>query len=75
MENINSILYNAAIYLQLSREDGDVAEGSKLVSNSITNQKALIMDFLKSTPKLKYILCMQTMGTAASILTVPISSV
>lgn len=53
MENINSILYNAAIYLRLSREDGDVAEGSKLVSNSITNQKALIMDFLKSHPEIK----------------------
>ena len=47
MENINSIIYHAAIYLRLSREDGDVAEGSRLVSNSISNQKALIMDFLK----------------------------
>lgn len=39
MENINSKIYQAAIYLRLSREDGDVAEGSKLVSNSITNQE------------------------------------
>lgn len=53
MENINSKIYQAAIYLRLSREDGDVAEGSKLVSNSITNQKALIMDFLKSHPEIK----------------------
>ena len=53
MENINSIIYNAAIYLRLSREDGDVAEGSKLVSNSISNQKALIMDFLKSHTEIK----------------------
>ena len=53
MENINSILYHAAIYLRLSREDGDVAEGSKLVSNSISNQKALIMDFLKSHTEIK----------------------
>ncbi|MCI8938225.1 MAG: recombinase family protein [Lachnospiraceae bacterium] len=48
MENINSIIYHTAIYLRLSREDGDVAEGNRLVSNSISNQKALIMDFLKS---------------------------
>lgn len=53
MENINSIIYHAAIYLRLSREDGDVAEGSKLVSNSISNQKALIMDFLKSHTEIK----------------------
>lgn len=53
MEYINSKIYQTAIYLRLSREDGDVAEGSKLVSNSITNQKALIMDFLKSHPELK----------------------
>lgn len=53
MEYINSKIYQTAIYLRLSREDGDVAEGSKLVSNSITNQKALIMDFLKSNPELK----------------------
>ena len=48
MENINSKTYQAAIYLRLSREDGDVSAGSGLVSNSISNQKALILDFLKS---------------------------
>lgn len=53
MEYINSKIYQTAIYLRLSREDGDVAEGNKLVSNSITNQKVLIMDFLKSHPELK----------------------
>ncbi|MCI8276072.1 MAG: recombinase family protein [Lachnospiraceae bacterium] len=40
--------YQAAIYLRLSREDGDVPAGSGLVSDSISNQKALILDFLKS---------------------------
>lgn len=44
----NSNTYQAAIYLRLSREDGDAGEGMKIVSNSISNQKALIMDFLKS---------------------------
>ncbi len=48
MEKNISKTYQAAIYLRLSREDGDVDEGMKLVSNSISNQKALIMDFLKS---------------------------
>lgn len=48
MEKNISKTYRAAIYLRLSREDGDVDEGAKLVSNSISNQKALIMDFLKS---------------------------
>ena len=40
-------LYNAAIYLRLSKEDGDVAEGSKLTSNSIANQEELVRDYLK----------------------------
>lgn len=48
MKKNDSNTYQAAIYLRLSREDGDVDEGAKLVSNSISNQKALIMDFLKS---------------------------
>lgn len=40
--------YRAAVYLRLSREDGDVAEGGKQVSNSIANQKELVMGFLES---------------------------
>ncbi len=45
--------YQAAIYLRLSREDGDVTEGSKQVSNSIANQKELVMDYLKSHPEIQ----------------------
>ena len=45
-------IYRAAIYLRLSREDGDVADGSKEISNSIANQKELVMDFLKSHPEI-----------------------
>lgn len=41
--NLNTNVYNADIYLRLSREDGDKAE-----SDSITNQKELILEFLKS---------------------------
>ncbi len=48
MDNSITKIYSAAIYLRLSREDGDVADGSKEVSNSIANQKELVMDYLKS---------------------------
>ncbi len=40
-------IYHAAIYVRLSKEDGDVATSSKAESNSITNQKVLINEFLK----------------------------
>lgn len=49
----NSKTYNAAVYLRLSREDGDVAEGSKAVSNSIANQEELVRDYLKSHPEIR----------------------
>ena len=48
----NSKTYQAAVYLRLSREDGDVADGAKAVSNSIANQKELVMDYLKSHPEI-----------------------
>lgn len=42
-------VYDAAVYLRLSKEDGDVSGKSRREeSNSITNQKRLIHDFLKS---------------------------
>ena len=41
-------IYNADIYLRLSKEDGD-----KLESDSIANQRALILDFLKSHPDIR----------------------
>lgn len=41
-------VYAAAVYLRLSKEDGDVCDESrKEESNSIINQKRLIHDFLK----------------------------
>lgn len=51
----DSKTYQAAIYLRLSREDGDVADGGKQVSNSIANQKELIMDYLKSHPEIQVV--------------------
>ncbi len=41
----NSTLYKAAIYLRLSKEDGDKEE-----SYSISNQRDLAMDFLSNNP-------------------------
>lgn len=41
--NLNMDVYHADIYLRLSREDGDKEE-----SDSITNQRELILEFLKS---------------------------
>ena len=40
-------IYHAAIYVRQSKEDGDVASAAKAESNSISNQKNLIKDFLK----------------------------
>jgi DNA invertase Pin-like site-specific DNA recombinase len=42
------MLYNAALYVRLSKEDGDKSE-----SDSITNQRDLIKDFLKSMPEIR----------------------
>lgn len=49
MGNIKKIrkIFHAAIYVRLSKEDGDVADAGKKESNSISNQKSLIRDFLR----------------------------
>lgn len=46
MRNIKRI-YHAAIYARLSKEDGASSGAGKKESNSISNQKSLIRDFLK----------------------------
>lgn len=48
-------VYHASIYLRLSKEDGDVTTGSKNESNSISNQKSLIMDYLKDKPEIQVV--------------------
>ena len=55
METLNSKTYHAAVYLRLSREDGDVAEGSRALSNSISNQRELIKDFLKDKTDIRVV--------------------
>ncbi len=48
-------IYKAAIYVRLSKEDGDVSDVSKAESNSISNQKELIREFLKNKEDIKVI--------------------
>ena len=44
--------YKAAIYLRLSKEDGDFSiSGEKLESDSISNQRMLIKEYLKKHPE------------------------
>lgn len=53
MKNILDRTYQAAIYLRLSKEDGDFAvAGDKHESNSISNQRKLIEDFIKKHPEI-----------------------
>lgn len=47
--------YNAAVYVRLSKEDLDLAYAKKAESNSISNQKQLIFDFLKSKPEINIV--------------------
>lgn len=44
----NAVTYKAALYIRLSKEDGD-----KLESNSISNQRDLIHTFLKGKPEIE----------------------
>ena len=46
--NKETTIYNAAGYLRLSKEDGDKTE-----SDSISNQRDLIANFIKSTPEIR----------------------
>ena len=48
-------IYNAAIYVRLSKEDGDVSDASRAESNSISNQRELIKDFLKDKTDIRVV--------------------
>lgn len=47
MEKINDALYKAAAYVRLSKEDLVSGGNGKTESNSISNQKQLILDYVK----------------------------
>ena len=46
--NTEKKIWNAMLYLRLSRDDGDKEE-----SNSITGQRELLRDFIRSLPELR----------------------
>ena len=52
MQKIIDKTYYAAIYLRLSKEDGDTSSGEKKESNSIANQRKLIEDYLNKHPEI-----------------------
>lgn len=47
METMSQIKYRAAAYVRLSKEDVSSTNGARTESNSISNQKQLILDFVK----------------------------
>lgn len=55
MNRITDQIYKVAIYLRLSKDDGDlsVSESGKTESNSIHNQRALLYEFLEKHPELE----------------------
>ncbi len=55
MSNKIKKIYHAAIYVRLSKEDGDVSSAAKAESNSISNQKNLIRDFLKDKKNIEVV--------------------
>ena len=56
MQRILDNNYLAAIYLRLSKEDGDLSTaGGKTESNSIANQRKLIEEFLKKHPEITFV--------------------
>lgn len=53
--NYKDKVFKAAIYVRLSKEDGDSFLLGKNESDSITNQKLLIMDYLKKMPEIEVV--------------------
>lgn len=54
MKALINKIYCAAVYLRLSKEDSDLSRhDNKKESNSITNQKLLIKEFLKTMPEVE----------------------
>jgi DNA invertase Pin-like site-specific DNA recombinase len=41
-----------AIYIRLSLEDGDLSSGNKMESESITNQRSMLVDYIHTSPEL-----------------------
>jgi len=46
-------LYDVAVYLRLSRDDGDIDGSNKIESNSITSQRDLVRSFVRDNPQMQ----------------------
>ena len=55
MNQINDQIFKVAIYLRLSKDDGDFSfsDGGKTESNSIHNQRELLHAFLEKHPEME----------------------
>ena len=51
MDIKSNILFRVAIYLRLSKEDGNFSSNGKFESNSINSQREIIMNYLKEHPE------------------------
>ena len=49
----SAAMWRAGLYLRLSKEDGDIEEGNKFESDSISNQRLIIEDFLAENPDIQ----------------------
>ncbi len=55
MEITPAIIYNATAYVRLSKEDLASISGERVESNSISNQKQLILDFVSDKPDINIV--------------------
>ena len=53
MDIKSNILFKVAIYLRLSKEDGNFSSNGKFESNSINSQREIIMNYLKEHPEME----------------------
>lgn len=53
MDIKNNVLFRVAIYLRLSKEDGNFSSNGKFESNSINSQREIIMNYLKEHPEME----------------------
>lgn len=74
METTNAAQYRAAAYVRLSKEDLVSASGAKTESNSISNQKQLILDFARDKNDITIVSIREDDGIQGQTMTVPIFS-
>ena len=72
MQVQNRVFYKAAAYVRLSKEDIERSRGEKDESNSIKNQRQLILDFVKGKDDIEIVSMPEDIQ--GQILTVPHSS-